>query len=383
MSPSPAWSGAAHPRILILGEAWGEQEAMVGLPFVGSSGQELWRMLGEALPQVAPELHGVASAAHRFAAAWVRKRDPWLEAAGIAFANVFNFRPPDNKMEYLCTSKEEAGKGYPWPAYSQGKYIEEAHATKAMADLRRLLEAARPSLVIAMGNTACWAMLGQTNIGQIRGTTSVGMLGIKVLPTYHPAGVLRQWSWRPIVLADLMKAWRESQFPEVRRPARTVLVNPTEVELRWGADRVIREALAGERIISADVETKKRQITCISFAGSTTFGLVIPFVDEGKKGGSYWETHAQEVRAWGVVKELLEHPATQKLGQNFLYDLQYILPMAIRPAKCEEDTMLLHHAHFPELQKGLGFLGSIYTDEPAWKLMRRQRAADMMEKRDE
>jgi hypothetical protein len=34
------------------------------------------------------------------------------------------------------------------------------------------------------------------------------------------------------------------------------------------------------------------------------------------------------------------------------------------------DTMLLHHAMYPELPKSLGFLGSIYTNESAWKLMR-------------
>jgi hypothetical protein len=35
------------------------------------------------------------------------------------------------------------------------------------------------------------------------------------------------------------------------------------------------------------------------------------------------------------------------------------------------DTMLLHHSMYPELPKSLGFLGSIYTNEAAWKLMRR------------
>jgi len=58
--------------------------------------------------------------------------------------------------------------------------------------------------------------------------------------------------------------------------------------------------------------------------------------------------------------------------QNGLYDLQYILRMGLRPANCQADTMLLHHSLFPELQKGLGFLGSIYTNEASWKLMREQ-----------
>jgi hypothetical protein len=34
--------------------------------------------------------------------------------------------------------------------------------------------------------------------------------------------------------------------------------------------------------------------------------------------------------------------------------------------------MLLAHAMQPEMEKSLGFLGSIYTDEPAWKFMGRR-----------
>ena len=34
--------------------------------------------------------------------------------------------------------------------------------------------------------------------------------------------------------------------------------------------------------------------------------------------------------------------------------------------------MLLHHALQPESPKALGYLGSLYTDEIAWKGMRKQ-----------
>jgi len=40
--------------------------------------------------------------------------------------------------------------------------------------------------------------------------------------------------------------------------------------------------------------------------------------------------------------------------------------MPVRNA--EHDTMLLSHALHPESPKGLAFLGSVYTDESAWKL---------------
>jgi hypothetical protein len=41
--------------------------------------------------------------------------------------------------------------------------------------------------------------------------------------------------------------------------------------------------------------------------------------------------------------------------------------MGIRVMGAAEDTMLAHHALQPEMIKDLGFLGSVYTDEGAWK----------------
>ena len=36
-----------------------------------------------------------------------------------------------------------------------------------------------------------------------------------------------------------------------------------------------------------------------------------------------------------------------------------------------DDTMLMHHAMQPEMEKGLAFLGSVYTDEASWKFRRK------------
>ena len=97
--------------------------------------------------------------------------------------------------------------------------------------------------------------------------------------------------------------------------------------------------------------------------------MVVPFVDA--QGINAWDSQEKEILAWRLVKEILEGP-TIKLFQNGLYDLQYLLRMGFRPKNCHADTMLLHHALFPEMQKGLGFLGSIYTNESSWKLMRKR-----------
>jgi hypothetical protein len=168
-----------------------------------------------------------------------------------------------------------------------------------------------------------------------------------------------------------MKAWREADFPEVRRPSRRVLVNPTIAEVeRWTAETLTNPPA----LLSPDIETASGQITCIGFARTRDDALVIPFWERNPHSVSYWTNKKDEIRAWNCVSALLES-AIPKLFQNGLYDVQYLMPMGIKVNNFIEDSMLLHHSIFPELQKGLGFLGSVYTSEPAWKLMRK-RAAD-------
>ena len=71
-----------------------------------------------------------------------------------------------------------------------------------------------------------------------------------------------------------------------------------------------------------------------------------------------------------------------KVFQNGLFDMQYLARMGLQVRNALHDTMLLHHVLYPELQKGLGFLGSIYSNEPAWKLMRTHKGEEEL-KRDE
>lgn len=99
--------------------------------------------------------------------------------------------------------------------------------------------------------------------------------------------------------------------------------------------------------------------------------MAIPLVALNKagQGYSYWQTKEEEVTVWKVIRWLLKQ-TIPKIFQNGMYDLAYLVRYGFEVACCEEDTMLLHHALYPELPKGLGFLGSIYTNEASWKLMR-------------
>ena len=326
-------------KIAIVGEAWGEEEERQRTPFVGYSGQELTRMLFEA---------GI----HR---------------SECFLTNVFNIHPPGNKVEFFCGPKDQAIPGY--PALIKGKYVR----SDFIPELERLggeLVSVNPNVIIALGNTAMWALLGRTSISKFRGTTDIStttVRGFKVLPTYHPAAVTRQWELRPTTILDLMKAAREAEYPEIRRPKREIWIEPTLEDIYDFRKRYI----VGCKILSVDIETAGDQITCIGFAPGPTVGIVVPILDSRTKTRSYWPTVELEHAVWTFINSILEDKRIRKLFQNGLYDIAFLWrAYGIRVMGAEHDTMLLHHALQPESLKGLGFLGSIYSDEQSWKSMR-------------
>lgn len=339
---------ASRPKIAIIGEAWGAEEARLGLPFVGASGRELDRMLEEAE---------------------IDKRDCHL-------TNVFNLQPqPTNDVKNLGGPRGTSN--VPMPEMQRGVYLLDRYFPEVQRLWKELAELS-PNLALCVGNTPLWALTGSYGIRSLRGTitqATFGGLSVKVLPTYHPAAVLRDWSIRSVVVADFMKARRQALFPEVRRPARRIWIEPDLRDIEKFYEVYGKKATK----LSADIETTGKgldaQISCVGFAPSKDLALVIPFTDLRKPGGSYWPTPHQEKMAWTWVDRFLQHVDNEDieiLGQNFLFDINWLwTKVGLRPRNFARDTMLKHHAINPELEKGLGFLGSIYTDEPAWKLMRK------------
>ena len=327
-------------NIAIVGESWGEEELKQRTPFVGSAGYALTQMLDEA----------------------------GISRADCFLTNVFQQHPPGNKVEWFCGPKTEGIPGY--PALVKGKHVR----TQFIPELNRLgeeLGSINPNIIIALGNTASWALLGRTAISKHRGTTELSThtaTGYKVLPTYHPAAILRQWELRPVTVLDLMKALRESAFPEIRRPHREIWIEPTLEDLYEFERLYFRQA----EILSVDIETSGNSITCIGFSPRPDIALVVPFTDSRRKTRSYWPTIQAEMEVWRFVKQVLGVPKPPKLFQNGLYDIAFLWrSVGIPVYGASEDTMLLHHALQPESLKGLGFLGSIYTDQDSWKQMRK------------
>ncbi len=317
--------------IVILGEAWGKDEEEARAPFVGPSG----RLLNVFLSQ-----------------AGIRREECFL-------TNVFNFRPVNNDLKTLGKTKAEAIPGY--PPLSSGVYIPLTlkHELDRLYDELRTI---KPNLILGLGGTAAWALVRKTGIKKLRGAPVASPFG-KCLFTWHPAAVLRDWALRPVALADIKKATRERLYPEIRRPRREIWIRPT-VEDLW---RFYGRYLSNDDEISVDIEDIGRRVTMIGFAPREDVALVVPFFDWEKPSHNYWDTKEEEIEALKFCKQVLSEKRTV-VGQNFLYDMHVLWrQLGIPVPYATHDTMLLHHSLFIELEKGLGFLGSIYTDQGSWK----------------
>jgi len=331
---------------MLVGEAPSSSDEETGVPFSGTTGWMLDQMLSQA---------GIA------------RRECYV-------TNVFSTRPKAGDVKNFCGTKAEAIPGM--VPLARGQFIQAAYAK----DLERLYDEVRrerPNVLVALGATAAWALLDTSGIKQYRGavaptssrvSTRLGFTQ-KVLPTYHPAMVGRDYSSRPIVIADLGKAKRESHSPAISRPVRNIWLYPTIDDLQAYEDQHI----VPSELLSVDIETKGDQITCIGFAPSDDSAIVIPLFQG--QANNYWGTRDDElisltfVRRWCAMKP--------SVFQNGMYDIKFLWQKYGIPVPlAAEDTMLLHHAWQPEMEKGRGFLATLYTDEASWKFMRKGKKHD-------
>lgn len=306
---------------------------------------------------------------------WELAQETGLNQHDISVKSVISSRPGSGKIEDFCLNKKEAeaeSLKYGYPIYPRtfiktGKYLH-PRFLKEVDSLIEAIKAEKPNLVICLGSFATWALLGSAKLTALRGTAAESPFieGLKVIPTYHPVTIVRDWSQRVIAGADLMKAKREAEFPEIIRPKRIVKVPETREDLA-----LIEKTLFEQRRLSLDIETKLGQITCVGFGVSPELSFCIPITDSRKPDWSYW-SYLDEIYAVNVIKRICENPFIKKRLQNGVYDIQYLWhTWHIRTMGFDDDSMIMHHVLYSELPKSLGFMGSVYTNEASWKLMRK------------
>jgi len=361
-------------NIVLLAEARGEAEARHSSTLIGASGIELLRMMSEAeMIHLSPVDRDLI---HKYYLTNDNRHimSLWDNHPEVYRTNVFNQHPPGNSVNWFLGAKSDALPGYPAARIDikkirpAGPYVRKEFAYELERLGNELIDK-NPNVIVCLGNYALWAMAGRTAISTIRGTTLLSthtVADFKLLPTFHPSAVLQNYDYRPVVIADLMKAKRESAYPDIRRPEREIWIEPTIEDIERFYDRHIK----GCGLLSTDIETAGDRITCIGFAPDNRIALVIPFDDARSATRSYWPSHEDELRVWKIIRCILEDCGIAKLFQNGAYDIAFLWrSMHIKVYGAFEDTMLLNHALQPEMLKNLGFLGSIYSDERSWKGM--------------
>ena len=153
--------GDPGARVMLIGEAPGEQETLLRRPFVGRAGKNLDEFLS---------LAGIERA-QLYVTNTVKYRPTKLSAAG----NPVN-RPP---------TREEISLFLPW--------------------LRREIALVRPQVVVTLGNVPLKALMGgRAAIGSLHGAFAA--CGDHLLyPMYHPASLIYNRALRPIYETDVRK----------------------------------------------------------------------------------------------------------------------------------------------------------------------------------
>ncbi len=161
--------GNPNARIMFIGEGPGADEDAQGRPFVGRAGQLLDKII---------------------AACGLKRSDVYI-------GNILKCRPPDNRDPRA----DEIINCLPY--------------------LQRQIEIINPEIIVALGAHAAKTLLNTTkSIGQLRGQfleyyTGIDKPPIKLMATYHPAYLLRNYSPdnRRKVWEDMKKVLTELGLP--------------------------------------------------------------------------------------------------------------------------------------------------------------------------
>lgn len=234
--------------------------------------------------------------------------------------------------------------------------------------LREELNAMQPNVIVAAGLPALMALTPLSSISKFRGyVTTADKLSrpVKLIPTFSPNSAIRTYINRHVIVCDLRKAKEESGFPEVVRPERKLIWDYANVEevLQWLA------YLEEQKVVCFDIEVINYETACISFAATPDVAFVIPFgaTESRPNGWSEWD----ELQIWRGVQRVLGNPNSLKIVQNGIFDIHFLLTRNnIEVRGPVHDTMIGHSVMFPELPKGLEFLGSVYCgSQEHWKDM--------------
>lgn len=150
--------GNPHARLMFVGEGPGRDEDLQGEPFVGRAGQLLTDIITKGMG---------------------------LMREDVYIANVVKCRPPDNRNP----EPDEVAACEPF--------------------LKKQIDLVRPEIIVALGKFAVQTLLqNKAPISRLRGNWH-RYHGIKLMPTFHPAYLLRNPADKRLVWQDIQKVIQE------------------------------------------------------------------------------------------------------------------------------------------------------------------------------
>jgi uracil-DNA glycosylase family 4 len=332
--------GPRDAKIVIVGEAPGKDEDEKGEPFVGGAGYELNSLLTSV----------------------------GLNRQSIYITNVIKYRPPNNDFDVFYLD----GKKHRQPS---------PYLLQAWDYLHAEIRAIQPNVIVPMGNEPIRAVRGSIGMGTIsdwRGSILTSPLG-KMIPTYHPAYMMRQYSERPVIELDLRRIVQESKYAHVDTPKMHFEIDPPFT-------RVLEFLRSQPKRVAVDIETSGKHIRCVGIADSATHAICIPFmarpghVSLGESPfpvqdvlspttpNSKW-TVQEEYAILQALYAFLGNPNIQKVLQNYPFDSTVLArEFGVHISNLHMDTLVAQHTIHPEMQKGLDFQCSIYTRIPCYWL---------------
>lgn len=329
--------GPIPARIMLVGEAWGEQEELHGRPFVGASGEELNRMLHEV----------------------------GILRSECYVSNVVNHRPQDNDLSHWIAFKKNQRTPQHTPMGMEHQLWVLPIVREGYKQLLTEIEMVKPNIILTFGNLALWALTEKWGVTKWRGShlrafgkAPEDSSAPKVIPSIHPASVLREWSQRADVLEDLRRVKRHMDSRVWSPPARKYIIRPRFEIVTATLYTLLDMLSSGPVWMDFDIETKSGHIECFSISWSRTEAICVPLMDGGP---GYW-SEEEEVKILWLVRQVMSHKNARVRWQNGLYDAQYTHRWWLFVPRGGQDTMISQHTLWSDKQKALYYQASLYCD---------------------
>lgn len=323
-------------KIMIVGEAPSREDINRGQAFSGSAGFELSQLLAEV---------------------------------GIPLNTCFcthvvkDYPPKGDPLALFPRAKREVNDSH---VIYRDRWVHKS-VPQSISTLMAEIRMCQPNIILALGEVALWALTGKKGIGDWRGSELVSdLMEVKVIPTYAPSSLFKQFSLRPIILQDLRRMVRESTTAEIPRSNYSVIIPSNIGEAMTHLNNHLHQADIAPLKLACDIETRNFHIACLGYATTKRDAFVFPFMTV-RSPYSYW-TLDEEVMIVDALRRLLTHPNVEVVGQNFIYDTQHIHRSWHFIPRFRRDTMLAHHVCFPGTLKSLDYISSLYCEHYTfWK----------------